>query len=116
MIDFLEEVYKRKDKMIEDIQTLCEIPSILDETTANEGQPFGKACRDALDAMLEIGERDGFVCENVDGYAGHIDIGEGEETFGILGHLDVVPCNESGWNSEPYAATLKNENKSDFWM
>lgn len=108
MIDFLEEVYKRKDKMIEDIQTLCKIPSILDETTANEGQPFGKACRDALDAMLEIGERDGFVCENVDGYAGHIDIGEGEETFGILGHLDVVPCNESGWNSEPYAATLKN--------
>ena len=109
MIDFLEEVYKRKDKMIEDIQTLCKIPSILDETTANEGQPFGKTCRDALDAMLEIGERDGFVCENVDGYAGHIDIGEGEETFGILGHLDVVPCNESGWNSEPYAATLKNE-------
>ena len=52
MIDFLEEVYKRKDAMIEDIQTLCQIPSVLDETTANEGQPFGEKCREALEAML----------------------------------------------------------------
>ena len=108
MIDFLEEVYKRKDAMIEDIQTLCQIPSVLDETTANEGQPFGEKCREALEAMLEIGQRDGFVCENVDGYAGHIDIGNQEETFGILGHLDVVPCNAKGWNTEPYGATLEN--------
>ncbi|UTY38943.1 dipeptidase PepV [Allocoprobacillus halotolerans] len=108
MIDFLEEVYKRKNEMIEDIQTLCQIPSVLDETTTNEGQPFGIKCREALEAMLEIGKRDGFVCENVDGYAGHIDIGDHEETFGILGHLDVVPCNASGWNTEPYGATLEN--------
>ena len=108
MIDFLEEVYKRKDAMIEDIQTLCQIPSVLDETTANEGQPFGEKCREALEAMLEIGKRDGFICENVDGYAGHIDIGDQEETFGILGHLDVVPCNAKGWNTEPYGATLEN--------
>ncbi len=108
MVDFLEEVMKRKNEMIEDIKTLCQIPSVLDETTANEGQPFGKACREALEAMLEIGKRDGFVCENVDGYAGHIDIGDGEDTFGILGHLDVVPCNSKGWNTEPYAATLQN--------
>lgn len=108
MIDFLEEVYKRKNEMIEDIQTLCQIPSVLDETTANEGQPFGIKCREALEAMLEIGKRDGFVCENIDGYAGHIDIGDKEETFGILGHLDVVPCNASGWNTEPYGATLEN--------
>ena len=34
MIDFLEEVYKRKDAMIEDIQTLCQIPSVLDENNS----------------------------------------------------------------------------------
>lgn len=108
MIDFLEEVYKRKDEMLADIKRLCQIPSVLDENTANEGQPFGSACKEALDAMLEIGERDGFVCENVDGYAGHIDIGEQEETFGVLGHLDVVPCNESGWDTDPYMPVIKN--------
>ncbi|KXU51641.1 MAG: dipeptidase PepV [Longibaculum muris] len=108
MIDFLEEVYKRKDDIIADIEKLCRIPSVLDEATANEGQPFGAACKEALDAMLEIGERDGFVCENVDGYAGHIDIGDEEAAFGILGHLDVVPCNKEGWNTDPYEVTIKN--------
>lgn len=108
MIDFLEEVYKRKDDILSDIATLCQIPSVLDETTANEGMPFGKACREALDAMLSIGKRDGYVCEDVDGYAGHIDIGDADETFGVLGHLDVVPCNEKGWNTEPYKMTIIN--------
>lgn len=41
MIDFLEEVYKRKDKMIEDIQTLCEIPSILDPSLETITRFFG---------------------------------------------------------------------------
>lgn len=107
MIDFLEEVNKRKEAMIADIIKLCQIPSVYDEATVDENQPFGKPCRDALDAMLEIGKRDGYVCEDVDGYAGHIDIGNQEDTFGILGHLDVVPCNSVGWNSDPYNPIIK---------
>lgn len=108
MINFLDEVYKRKDDIIKDITDLCQIPSVLDEATATENQPFGQACRDALDAMLAIGKRDGYECEDVDGYAGHIDIGTQEETFGILGHLDVVPCNETGWDSDPYQPIIKD--------
>lgn len=108
MIDFLHEVEKRKEDILADIVKLCQIPSVLDEATANEGQPFGKPCRDALDAMLEIGKRDGFECVDVDGYAGHIDIGDQEEAFGILGHLDVVPCNAKGWNSDPYQPVIKD--------
>ncbi len=108
MINFLEEANKRKDDMLADIQTLCRIPSVLDKTTANEGQPFGIQCREVLEAMLAIAERDGYAYENVDGYAGHIDIGNKEETFGILGHLDVVPCNQTGWNTNPYDMTIKD--------
>ncbi|MFR7592632.1 MAG: dipeptidase PepV [Longibaculum sp.] len=108
MIDFLAEVLKRKEDIIHDIQTLCAIPSVLDVASANEGQPFGAACREALDAMLAIGKRDGFECENVDGYAGHIDIGDEDAAFGILGHLDVVPCNPQGWDTDPYHVTIKD--------
>ena len=108
MINFFDEVTKRKDAIIQDIQTLCEIPSVLDESTAKDGQPFGEKCREALDAMLEIGKRDGFECVDVDGYAGHIDIGDGEEALGVLGHLDVVPCNDTGWDTDPYAVTIKD--------
>ena len=104
MIDFKSEVLKIKDQMIEDIKMLCAIPSTQDDNTVAEFAPFGKANRQALDAMLKIGKRDGFKVEDVDGYAGHIDIGEGDETFGILGHLDVVPVNEVGWDSDPFEA------------
>ena len=109
MINFKEEVEKRKDQLIQDIETLCAIPSVYDEKTAGENQPYGKACRNALDAMLEIGKRDGFVTYDEHGYAGHIDIGDQEESFGILGHLDVVPVNEVGWNSDPFKVVQVND-------
>lgn len=109
MIDFKSEVLKMKDQMIEDIKMLCAIPSTQDDNTVAEFAPFGKANRQALDAMLKIGKRDGFKVEDVDGYAGHIDIGEGDETFGILGHLDVVPVNEVGWDSDPFEVIIKDD-------
>ena len=111
MIDFKSEVLKIKDQMIEDIKNLCAIPSTQDDSTIAEFAPFGKANRQALDAMLEIGKRDGFDVEDVDGYAGHIDIGEGDETFGILGHLDVVPVNEVRWDSDPFNVIIKDDNR-----
>lgn len=102
MIDFYNEAKKYEQEMIDDIKRLCDICSELDESTAKEGQPFGIGCRQALNEMLSIGVRDGYEVEDVDGYAGHIDIGEGDDTFGILGHLDVVPCNDVGWDTDPY--------------
>lgn len=108
MIDFEKEVLKIKDLLIEDIKTLCAIPSVQDDSSVDHGQPFGQPCRDALDAMLKIGTRDGFSVEDVDGYAGHIDIGVHQDTFGILGHLDVVPVNISGWDSNPFEVIEKN--------
>ena len=61
MIDFKEEVLKHKDEMLKDLKDLCLIPSTLDKSTAKENQPFGENNRKALDLMLSIGQRDGFV-------------------------------------------------------
>ncbi len=108
MINFKDEVTKIKDQMIQDIIDLCAIPSTQDDNTVGPNQPFGKPCRDALDAMLEIGKRDGYVVDDVDGYAGHIDIGEGTECIGVLGHLDVVPVNAKGWDSDPFTVITKD--------
>ena len=79
MINFKEEVEKRKEQLIQDIETLCAIPSVYNEKTIGENQPYGSECRQALDAMLAIGKRDGFVVHDENGYAGHIDIGDQEE-------------------------------------
>lgn len=108
MVDFKKEIENRKEDILKDIATLIEIPSMQDDSTVGENQPYGKACRDALDAMLAMGKRDGFVCEDVDGHAGHIDIGEGEECFGVLGHLDVVPVNLEGWDSDPFKVSIRD--------
>ena len=108
MINFYEEALKRKDDLLKDLETLVRIPSVDDPSTAALNQPFGQANREALDAMLAIGKRDGYEVEDVEGYAGHIDVGNKEETFGVLGHLDVVPCNPVGWNTDPYNMVVKD--------
>lgn len=34
--------------------------------------------------MLDLGKRDGFITKDVDHYAGHLEIGQGEKLLGIL--------------------------------
>ena len=41
----------------------------------------------------------------MDGYIGYADYGTGDETLGVLTHLDVVPEGE-GWSSDPFAANI----------
>ncbi len=68
--------------------------------------PFGKNCRDVLDAMLDMAKRDGFETKDIDGYAGVVEYGQGEETFGVLGHLDIVPLGE-GWTKDPLKSNIR---------
>lgn len=93
-----------KQSLIEDLSGVIAIPSLLDETTAKDQAPFGQEIRKALDYMLELAKRDGFKTTDVDGYAGIIEFGEGEEIVGVLGHLDVVPPGE-GWQHQPFVAS-----------
>jgi len=53
--------------------------------------------------MLKTAEDDNFVVKNIDNYAAHIEMGEGEEVLGILGHLDVVPAGGK-WHNPPFSA------------
>jgi succinyl-diaminopimelate desuccinylase len=106
-INWLEEVDKRKEQFLNDTCEFLQIKSVLDESDTAEGAPFGKGIEEALHYMLQKGEEDGFVAKNVDGYAGHLEMGQGEELVGILCHVDVVPEGE-GWTSDPYAAEIRD--------
>ncbi len=48
-----------------------------------------------------------FFVKNLNGYAGMIEHGSGEESVGILCHLDVVPAGE-GWMTPPFAADIRH--------
>lgn len=102
-MDIKNEVLKYKDELILSLQESIRIKSV--EEDALPGMPFGKGPAEALEHFLSVGEKLGFEVENFDNYAGHIIFGEGEETVGILGHVDVVP-EGSGWDYPPYSAEI----------
>ena len=106
-MDFLAAARAYQTEMIQDLETLVNIPSLFDEKTIEDGAPFGLKLKEVLNKALDIGKRDGFKIKNVDGYAGIIEYGTGDEAVGVLGHLDVVPVSND-WQHKPFNSTLEN--------
>ncbi len=96
-----------KEDFLRDLAGLIAIPSVKDVAQASEEAPFGPAVKKALDYMLALGERDGFRAKTIDNVAGHLEIGQGQEIFGILSHLDVVPAQDEEWQTPPFELKQK---------
>jgi succinyl-diaminopimelate desuccinylase len=106
-VNWMDEVQKRKDDLIKDLQGLLQIKSVLDEENVTEEAPLGQGIKDALQFMLDLGEQDGFTTKNVGNLAGHLEMGKGDELVGVLGHVDVVPEGD-GWSVDPYSGVVKD--------
>jgi succinyl-diaminopimelate desuccinylase len=104
-MNWYEEAKKRQNELITDLQQLIQIPSVLDESLATEEFPFGPEPYKALSWILEQGRAEGMIIKDVHHVAGHIEMGEGEELLGILGHVDVVPVGK-GWTYPPFEGTV----------
>ncbi len=94
------------DEMMADLAALVAVNSVRGEETTEF--PFGKEPARALSIALRQGERMGFAVENVDNYAGTIDLGDAEEMIGVMAHLDIVPAGD-GWTDDPFTLTFKND-------
>ncbi|WP_050181090.1 dipeptidase PepV [Domibacillus robiginosus] len=105
-INWRNEIKKREVELIQDLQALIQIPSVKSENVTEEA-PFGREVRQALDFMLELGEKNGFQVKNTGNVAGHLEIGEGEELVGILCHVDVVPPGDD-WSYKPFEGEVEN--------
>lgn len=105
-INWTQEVEKRQAELIRDAQDLLKIKSVLDEENATPEAPLGEGVKEALDFLLQLGEKDGFIPKNVGNLAGHLEFGQGEEIVGVLCHVDVVPEGD-GWSSDPYGAEIR---------
>lgn len=90
---------RNKDVMIDRLRELVSIKSV--SGPAQGEYPFGKDPYDALVYALELCKSYGFATKQCGNYCGYAEIGEGEELFGILVHLDVVPAGDD-WDSEPF--------------
>ncbi|WEG73026.1 M20 family metallopeptidase [Vagococcus intermedius] len=107
MKKFITEEHKKG--AISTLQRLVKVPSYLQD--AVPGAPFGQDILNSLKECLTIFEEEGFsTFIDPEGYYGYAELGEGEEVFGVLCHLDVVPAGDlSFWNSPAFEATLKGE-------
>ncbi len=99
-------IESHEDEIVKALQGVLRIPSV-EAPAAGPGAPFGQPVREALEYTLALCDRLGFKTKNVDGYAGHAEMGEGEEMIAALGHLDVVPEGDR-WEHEPYGAALED--------
>lgn len=95
-------------EMLDDLAAVVAIDSSGDGPV-KEGMPFGEGPAKALDCFLKIAERMGLETDNVDNYAGVVSYGDGEETVGVLAHLDVVPAGK-GWSTDPFTMVIRDGN------
>ena len=101
-----ERVLAMQDDLLACLQENLRIPSV--EDAPAEGAPYGIACRESLDHVLQAAAKLGFRTENVDGHMGWCEYGEGEEMIAVLGHLDVVPAGD-GWSFDPWGGEIKDD-------
>ena len=95
------------NEMLKTLNELCSFKSVAVHT-GETAHPYGEEVNKALKYMLSLCDELGFRTKNLDNQLGYAEIGEGEELFGVLCHLDVVPVGK-GWDYEPFAATLDGD-------
>ncbi len=111
---YLERIDSYKDEMLKALAESVAAPSVKsDPVKTKDGEllPFGAGVHEALLQMLAKGKELGFDIYNDDNYAGHIEWKSengGDDYFGIVGHLDVVPVG-SGWATDPFEMVDKGD-------
>ncbi|MBM7706900.1 succinyl-diaminopimelate desuccinylase [Chryseomicrobium aureum] len=104
-MNWFELATARKDELLKELQQLISIESVLDESAATEDAPFGPKPLEALEYLLHLGAEQGMTTKNVANVAGHIEMGQGDELIGVLGHVDVVPAGD-GWSVPPFEGRI----------
>ena len=104
-IDELVKSYR--EDMIQSLEELVSIPSVINLENAGEGAPFGMEIRSALDGLLKLAGELGFETRDYDGYAAAVDFGTEGKEVGILSHIDVVPPG-NGWSKKPFVPEIVN--------
>ena len=92
-----------KDNIVQTLREVIRIPSV--QGTPEEGAPYGKEVRNALDYMLDKANELGLHTVNFDGQVGYAEYGKGE-LVAVVAHLDVVPAGD-GWIHDPFGGELE---------
>jgi len=94
-----------REELARDTIDLIGIKSVRGEP--QPGAPFGPGPRAVLDAVLKMGQKEGFHTVSHTDSIVSIGLSKGEPDLGIWIHGDVVP-EGTGWNYDPYRAAEYN--------
>lgn len=97
-MDIQTHVETHQERLYEDLLALLAVNSVAGPP--KPGMPNGEKVHEALEKTLALGAKYGFRTFHVEGHAGVIEYGEGEDYVAVLGHLDVVPPG-TGWRFHP---------------
>ena len=103
-------IAENKEQLLQDIAALVAIDSV--EGTPEEGAPFGKGPRAALDKTLELAAGMGLATRNCENYIGYAELAgaDPEKYLATICHVDVVP-EGNGWTEDPFKMEIR-----DGWM
>jgi succinyl-diaminopimelate desuccinylase len=102
-MNFINLIDEYREEIVKSTQEIIKIKSVEEEP--KENMPFGEGSYKVLQYALELSKKLGFDAKNLEGYAGYAEFGQGEETVGVLAHLDVVP-EGTGWTYPPYGGEI----------
>ena len=97
-----------KEEILLDLKEAVNIPSISEPDS--DIKPYGKACREVLDCMLESASGYGFDVQNYLYHVAGVTLTRPSvpsRRVGIWTHLDVVPVGD-GWSFPPFSMTEKD--------
>jgi succinyl-diaminopimelate desuccinylase len=93
-----------RDEMIEDLKTLCRIPSVTG--APEENAPYGVEPARALEAAKALCQGYGFAVRDYDRRVMTADLGAPNgRALDILAHLDVVGAGD-GWDTDPFEPVI----------
>ena len=94
-------IEEHTEEMLEDLRQLIAIPSESDDH---------EKVREALIFTVELAKKYGLEARTVlQDQVGIVELGEGDETLGILTHVDVVPAGDpAAWVTEPYSMDIRD--------
>lgn len=107
MINYDQITKKYEKDAMKTLKEFVAINSVLDESSADKANPFGKGVSKALNYFAEVAKKDGFIVNNYDNMVIEILVGNGDKNITIMAHADVVPAG-NGWSQDPFEVVEKD--------
>ena len=102
-----EYISTHREEILSDLISLVRIPSV--RSRAEDGAPYGKECRRALEAVVELYKKNGIDARiDPEGNYAISSFGKGEKTVGIFAHADVVPADGEWLMTDPFEPIIKD--------